>query len=90
VSGTLLHQDASRLVTQEQYLLQAVVADNTGQEIPELEAVQPRVMDAFQRIADSTGRAAREFQRIVLEERLFQYGTSQVLNRLKEGHPTAM
>jgi len=88
-SAAMLHQNASRLVTQEQYLFQAVVADGSSQERPELRAVQPRVIDALQRIADSSDPDVAEFKRVLLEERLFQYGTSQVLALLDRGQQRA-
>jgi diguanylate cyclase (GGDEF)-like protein len=84
-SETALHQEASRLVTQEQYLLQATVADGTDQDRPELAATQPLVIDALERIADRPDPDVRDFQRVLLEERLLQYGTTQILNRLDRG-----
>ena len=84
-SATALHQEASRLVTQEQYLLQATVADGSRQDRPELLATQSRVIDALQRIADSPNRDVSEFRRVLLEEQLFQYGTAQVLTLLDRG-----
>jgi len=85
-SETRLHQEASRLVAQEQYLLQAVVADATRRERPELLAIQPRVIDALQKIADIPDEDVSGFPRVLLEERLFQYGASQVLSRMHRGH----
>jgi diguanylate cyclase (GGDEF)-like protein len=84
-SETAAHQEASRLVTQEQFLLQATVADGSRQDRPELLGTQPRVIDALQRIADSPDRDGAEFRRVLLEERLFQYGTAQILTRLDRG-----
>jgi len=80
-----LHQEASRLVTQEQYLLQAIVADGSSQERPELLATQRRALAALERIADSRDSEASQFRRTLVEERLFQYATSQALLRLQRG-----
>src|SRR4051794_16908408 len=85
-SETVLHQEASRLVTEEQYLLQSVVAKRGARDRRDLLTTQPRVIDALQQIAHSGDSDVSAFQRIVLEERLFQYGTAQVLSRLHRGH----
>ena len=91
-SETRAYQDASSLVTEEHYLMQAMVADPSVEERAWLEAIQPRVvasLDGLVKNGDGEDGEANRFTVMLGKERELQAATARILANLEQGSSAA-
>jgi len=87
-SETRSYQEASTLVTEEHYLMQAMVADPSVEELAELKAIQPRVVAAFDGLVkngDGEDGEADRFTAMLGKEQELQAATARILANLDRG-----
>ena len=82
------YQDVSSLVTEEHYLMQALVADPSPEERAELEAIQPRVVASLAGLVekgDGEDGEADRFTVMLGKELELQAATARILANLEQG-----
>ena len=87
-SETRSYQEVSSLVTEEHYLMQAMVADPSAEERAWLLAIQPRVVASFEGLVgngDGEDGEADRFAVMLGKERELQAGTARILENLEQG-----
>ncbi|MET0450255.1 MAG: hypothetical protein ABW137_00330, partial [Mycobacterium sp.] len=85
---TRAHQRASSLVTEEHYLMQAMVADPSVEERAELVAIQPRVIASLDGLARDDDGGEDPFTVIVGKELELQAATARILANIEQGSLT--
>lgn len=88
-SETRSYQEASSLVTEEHYLMQAMVADPSVDERAELVAIQPRVVASFDGLAKDRDGEADAFTVVLGKELQLQAATARILANLDQGSSAA-
>jgi diguanylate cyclase (GGDEF)-like protein len=84
-SETRSYQEASSLVTEEHYLMQAMVADPSIAERAELVAIQPRVLASFDGLAKDGDGETDPFTVMLGKELQLQAATARILANLEQG-----